>query len=115
MPTLVAALVAILVVTGAGLALVGSLGLLRLPTFYERIHPPTLGTTLGLGFVLVASILLFSTIGARPVIHEIAIAIFIVLTTPVTVMLLVRAARHRDDGSECRPPVQRRDPDSPMR
>ena len=28
-------------VLGASLALIGSFGLLRLPTFYERIHAPT--------------------------------------------------------------------------
>jgi multicomponent K+:H+ antiporter subunit G len=92
----VAWLVAVLVVAGAALALIGSIGLLRLRTFYERIHPPTMGTTLGLGFVLLASMLLFSTIEQRPVIHEIVIAVFVVLTTPVTYMLLVRAARQRD-------------------
>ena len=49
-----------LVVLGALLAFIGSLGLLRMRTFYERIHPPTLGTTLGLGCVLLASMLVFS-------------------------------------------------------
>lgn len=92
----VAWLVAVLVVTGAAFALIGSIGLLRLPTFYQRIHPPTMGTTLGLGLVLLASMLLFSTLEARPVIHEIVIAVFVALTTPVTYMLLVRAARQRD-------------------
>jgi multicomponent K+:H+ antiporter subunit G len=46
--------------------------------------------------VLLASMLLFSTLEARPVVHEIVIAVFVVLTTPVTYMLLVRAAIHRD-------------------
>ncbi|HEY3583818.1 MAG TPA: monovalent cation/H(+) antiporter subunit G, partial [Casimicrobiaceae bacterium] len=76
-----------------------SIGLLRLRTFYERIHPPTLATTLGLGSILVASMLLFSALQSRVVIHEIVIAVFIVLTTPVTYMLLVRAARHRDQAA----------------
>lgn len=98
LPPLVAALAGLLVLLGAALALVGSIGLLRLRTFYERIHPPTLGTTLGLGCVLLASMLVFSVHDARPVVHEIAIAVFVVLTTPVTYMLLVRAARHRDEG-----------------
>jgi multicomponent K+:H+ antiporter subunit G len=92
----VAVLVSMLVVAGAALTLVGSLGLLRFHTFYERVHPPTLGTTLGVAFVLLASMLLFSTLRTRPVIHEIVIAVFVVLTTPVTFMLLMRAARHRD-------------------
>jgi multicomponent K+:H+ antiporter subunit G len=93
---LLALLVALLVVLGAALALIGSVGLLRLKTFYERIHPPTMGTTLGLGLTLIASMLLFSALESRPVLHEIVIAVFVVVTTPVTFMLLVRAALHRD-------------------
>jgi multicomponent K+:H+ antiporter subunit G len=73
------------------------LGLLRLKTFNERIHPPTMGTTLGVGFTLIASMLMFSALESRPVLHEIVIAVFAVVTTPVTsFMLLVRAARYRD-------------------
>ena len=95
LPPLVAALVGVLAVLGAALALVGSFGLLRLPTFYERVHPPTMGTTGGAGLILAASMLLFSTLESRLVLHEIVIAVFVVVTTPVTYMLLMRAAVHR--------------------
>jgi multicomponent K+:H+ antiporter subunit G len=91
-----AVLVALLVVLGAALAFIGSIGLLRLGTFYERVHAPTMGTTLGAGSILVASMLLFSALESRLVLHEILIAVFMVVTTPVTYMLLVRAAVHRD-------------------
>ena len=96
LPSFIAWLVAVLVVAGAALALIGSIGLLRLRTFYERIHPPTMGTTLGLGLVLLASMILFSALEQRAVIHAIVIAVFVVVTAPVTYMLLVRAARQRD-------------------
>jgi multicomponent K+:H+ antiporter subunit G len=96
LPPLLAALVGLLLVVGAALALIGSIGLLRLNTFYERIHPPTMATTLGLGLTLIASMLLFSALQSRPVLHEIVIAVFMVVTTPVTFMLLLRAALHRD-------------------
>jgi multicomponent K+:H+ antiporter subunit G len=86
----------VLVVLGALLAFAGSLGLLRLETFYERVHPPTMGATLGAGLILIGSMLHFSAIEARPVLHEILIGIFMTLSTPVTYMLLVRAALHRD-------------------
>ena len=88
----------ILVVLGALLAFSGSLGLLRLKTFYERVHPPTMGTTLGTGLILLGSMLHFSALGGRPVVHEILIGVFMIVTTPVTYMLLVRAALHRDDA-----------------
>lgn len=97
---LVAGLVAVLVVLGAALALIGSIGLLRLPTFYQRVHPPTMGTTLGVGFTLTASILLRSAIESRPALQPIVIAVFAVVTTPVTYMLLVRAALHRDRAKQ---------------
>jgi multicomponent K+:H+ antiporter subunit G len=96
LPTWVMLLTAALVLVGAGLTLVGALGLLRLDSFYQRVHAPTLGTTLGAGFILIASMLFFSVAQSRLVVHEVLIAIFVTLTTPVTLMLLVRAALSRD-------------------
>jgi multicomponent K+:H+ antiporter subunit G len=95
-PLFIAVVTALLVVAGAALALVGSLGLLRLESFYDRVHAPTMGTTLGMALILIASMVLFSALQSRPVLHEIAIGVFMTLTTPVTFMLLVRAALHRD-------------------
>jgi multicomponent K+:H+ antiporter subunit G len=89
-------LAALLVLAGAGLALIGSVGLLRMKTFYERVHPPTMGTTLGTGLVLIGSMIFFTIHESRPVVHEILIGVFMTLNTPVTYMLLVRAALHRD-------------------
>ena len=92
-----ATVAALLVLGGALLAFVGSLGLLRLRTFYERVHPPTMGTTLGTALVLAGSIVYFSALESRPVIHEILIGMLMIVNTPVTYMLLVRAALHRDE------------------
>ena len=77
------------------LTLLGSLGLLRLNGFYARIHAPTMGNTLGAGCVLLASMLVSSALAQRPVLHELLIAVFIVITSPVTTMLLMRAAIYR--------------------
>lgn len=86
---------ALLLVCGALLSLVGSLGLLRLDEFYARIHAPTMGNTLGAGCVLLASILVSSALAQRPVFHEVLITVFILLTSPVTAILLMRAAIFR--------------------
>jgi len=94
-----------LIFLGALLAFSGSIGLLTLKTFYERVHPPTMGTTLGTGLILVGSILHFTAIDGRPVLHEILIGLFMTLTTPVTYMLLVRASLERDRG-EGRDPLR---------
>ncbi|GAA0596246.1 hypothetical protein GCM10009416_38240 [Craurococcus roseus] len=87
---------ALLLLAGAGLALTGSLGLLRLKGFYERVHAPTLGTTLGIGCILAAWTLFFTVLQARLVLHGVLIAALTVVTTPVTLMLLSRAALYRD-------------------
>ena len=85
----------LLLVCGALLSLIGSLGLLRLDEFYARIHAPTMGNTLGAGCVLLASILVSSALAQRPVFHEVLITVFILLTSPVTAILLMRAAIFR--------------------
>jgi multicomponent K+:H+ antiporter subunit G len=86
---------ALLLICGGLLALIGSLGLLRLKDFYSRMHPPTMGTTLGTGCVLVASMLVSSAALHRPVLHELLIAILLVTTAPVTAILLMQAGRKR--------------------
>jgi multicomponent K+:H+ antiporter subunit G len=96
LPAWAALMTALLVLVGAAVTLIGSLGLLRLGNFYARVHAPTLGTTLGAGSILAGSALCFSVLEARPVVHEILIAVFVTLTTPVTLMLVVRAALYRD-------------------
>jgi len=96
LPAWAAILTSVLVLTGAALTLIGTIGLLRLKNFYARVHPPTLGTTLGIGCVLLASMLYFSVLQSRPAVHEVLIAIFVTITTPITLMLLVSAALRRD-------------------
>lgn len=96
-PTLATTLTALFLVVGAAITLIGSLGLLRLRTFYERVHAPTLGTTLGTAFIASASMIYFSTLGMRPVLHELLIIVFVIMTTPITLMILVRAAVFREE------------------
>lgn len=103
-PALSAILTATLLIGGAAITLTGSLGLLRLKSFYERVHAPTLGTTLGTTCVALASIIYFSTLGSRLAVHELLIIVFITVTTPISLMVLVRAAVFRDNTeSERRP------------
>jgi len=115
LPAWAALLTALLVLVGAAVTLIGSLGLLRLGNFYARVHAPTLGTTLGMASILAGSALFFSVTEAQPVVHEILIAVFITLTTPVPLMLLVRAALYRDrtEGNRDVPAVGTADDLSP--
>jgi multicomponent K+:H+ antiporter subunit G len=96
LPSWAAVLTAVLLLIGAGLTLAGAVGTLRFRSFYERVHAPTLGTSWGTAAIALASIVFFSVLGSRPVVHELLIAVFITITTPVTLMLLARAALYRD-------------------
>jgi len=102
LPAWAALLTALFVLVGAGLTMIGCIGLLRFPAFYQRVHAPTLGTSLGTIFILLGSMICFSVSGERLAIHEILIAVFVTVTTPVTLVLLVRASRYRDlaEGTE---------------
>jgi multicomponent K+:H+ antiporter subunit G len=88
--------VSLLLVVGGSMTLIGALGLLRLPSFYQRIHGPAIIVTLGAGGVLLASMLYFTALQARLAMHEVIIVAFIFMTTPVVSMLLMRAAIYRD-------------------
>ena len=95
LPLWAALLTALLILLGAGLTLVGAIGTLRFGNFFERVHAPTLGTSWGTGSIVLASIVCFSALQSRPIIHELLIGGFITATTPVTLMLLARAALYR--------------------
>ena len=88
---------AILLMGGGVLAAIGAFGLLRLPDFLMRMHPPAMGSTLGAGCVLLSSILVSSAVEGRPVLHALLITLFVVITAPVTAMLLARAAVYRSE------------------
>lgn len=92
--TLVDGLIAVLLLGGAGFALIGSIGLVRLPDIYARLHGPTKSTTMGVGGVLIASMLFFWTRGEFSI-HEMLITVFLVFTAPVSAHLIARAALHR--------------------
>lgn len=96
LPDWAAILTSVLVLLGSVLTLIETIGLLYFKDFYARVHAPTLGTSLGVGCVLLASMLYFSVLQSRPVLHEVLIAVFVTITTPVTLMFLVNAALHRD-------------------
>jgi multicomponent K+:H+ antiporter subunit G len=96
-PTWAALPAGLLLIAAGLLTVVGAFGLWRLPNFFARMHPPAMGNTLGVGCALVASMLVTSAATGRPVIHELLITLFIVMTAPVTAMMLARAAIYRRD------------------
>ncbi len=107
LPMWTAIAVSALMLSGALLVLAGAMGLARLANFYQRVHAPTLATTLGMFLILAGSILFFSVLRGRPMLHEVLIAVFLTLTTPISLMLVVRAALYRDRqrGDQPVPPL----------
>jgi multicomponent K+:H+ antiporter subunit G len=95
LPLWVAIPASLLLIAGGLLTLTGAIGLLRLKDYFARMHPPTMGTTLGAACVLVASMLVSSALLDRIVSHEVLIMLFLLITSPVTAMLLMRAAFYR--------------------
>jgi multicomponent K+:H+ antiporter subunit G len=84
---------AALIVIAAFFLLVGSVGLMRLPDFYMRLHAPTKASTLGVGGILVASMLVAASQG-RPGVAELLITLFVFVTAPVSANLMAQAALH---------------------
>jgi multicomponent K+:H+ antiporter subunit G len=87
-------LISFLILSGASFALVGSIGLARLPDFFSRLHGPTKATTLGVGSMLFASSIFFTIQGDRLSLHELLIALFLFITAPISAHLLAKAALH---------------------
>ncbi|AQS40781.1 MAG: Monovalent cation/H+ antiporter subunit G [Candidatus Tokpelaia hoelldobleri] len=100
LPLWLSILVTAFLLWGAGLSLLGCVGLLRFTDFYERIHMPTLCTTWGIGGVIVASLLLSTFYEDHTVWNELLITVFMILTTPATLMMIAFAASQRDNTND---------------
>lgn len=92
-------IVSVSLIVGAFFALVGSIGLFRLPDFFSRLHGPTKATTLGVGGVLIASAVFTTASGEGVSVHELLILGFLFMTAPVSAHMLAKAALHLDLSS----------------
>lgn len=92
MPFWIELLVSAFLLVGSAFALVGAIGLYRLPDFFTRLHGPTKATTLGVGGIVIASMIFFSNQGNGLSVHEVLITLFLFLTAPVSAHVLAKAA-----------------------
>lgn len=81
-------------IVGGLFVLIGSIGLARFPDLFMRLHGPTKATTLGVGGILIASMLHFSSLGPGLSLHEILVAMFLMITAPVSAHLIARTMIH---------------------
>ncbi|MFV0411095.1 MAG: Na+/H+ antiporter subunit G [Paracoccus sp. (in: a-proteobacteria)] len=95
---------AMLVVSGV-FGFVGSFGLVKLPEPMTRLHAPTKAATLGVGGVLIASMIYFAWFGDHVSLHELLITLFIVLTAPITGLMIAKANIHLQWTKEELPPT----------
>jgi multicomponent K+:H+ antiporter subunit G len=87
-------IVSLLMLLGGGFALVGAIGLARLPDFFTRLHGPTKATTVGVGSIVLASIVFFTSTGEGLSLAEVLLMVFLAMTAPVSANLLAKAAMH---------------------
>ena len=92
MDTLIEATVSLFLLIGSLFALVGAIGLYRLPDFFMRLHGPTKATTLGVGGMVIASLIYFGSRGNGISLHELLITLFLFITAPVSAHMLAKAA-----------------------
>ncbi|MBZ4690739.1 MAG: Na+/H+ antiporter subunit G [Cereibacter changlensis] len=89
-------LISVLLVVAGIFGIVGSFGLLKLPDPMTRLHAPTKATTIGIGGVLIASMLYFGLVADSFSWHEILISLFLFLTAPITANFIAKAHLHRE-------------------
>lgn len=102
LPFWIEALTAALLVAGGLFALLGASSLVRARDFFGRAYGPSMSSVLGLGCVLIGSMIYFSMAQSRPIVHEVLIFLFVMLTSPLATMLLARAALFRRRNAERR-------------
>ncbi len=99
---------ALMLVTGGVFALVGAVGMVRFGDFFMRLHAPTKASTLGVGGVLLASLLVSWAQGVAGL-QVLLITLFVFITAPVSANLLGLAGLHLRLPSKAPPP-----PDQPQ-
>lgn len=109
MQTVAEAIVCLLLLVGSLFTLIGAIGLARLPDFFMRLHGPTKSTTLGVGGVVLASVLYFSVHRDFASLHELLIPAFLFLTAPISAHMLAKAGIQQrvkvSAATRGRPPV----------
>ena len=86
-----AALVVLLVLMGSFFLVVGTVGLLRLPNVYNRLHATSKATTLGVSGIALAAWVYFGPAGQG--LKALVTVLFLFLTAPTGSHMISRAAQ----------------------
>lgn len=96
-------LVAFFLIAAGIFGFVGSFGMLKLSDPMSRMHGPTKATTLGVGGVLIASILHSLAFEKYLSLHELLITLFLFLTAPITAHFIAKWHIHRHESPDSLP------------
>jgi multicomponent K+:H+ antiporter subunit G len=99
--------ISILLVMSGIFGFVGSYGLVKLKDTMQRLHAPTKATTLGVGGVLIASILTVYLAEGRLSWHELLVTFFLFVTAPVSANFMAKAYLARNVRPESLPDTGR--------
>lgn len=108
MSAFVELVVVFLLVVGCFFTLLGGIAMVKLSDFFRRLHGPAKASTLGVGCILIASIVYHWVNGSGVHPRELLITVFLFLTAPISAHLMSRAALSLMDD---RPPHPDRTPD----
>jgi monovalent cation/proton antiporter MnhG/PhaG subunit len=89
---LIEVIVSLLLLVGLVFTFAGSVGLLRLPDLFCRLHATGKSSTVGVISIVLASFIYFSTSEAGPSIKELLTIVFVFLGGPVGAHMIARAA-----------------------
>ncbi|MCF2910189.1 MULTISPECIES: Na+/H+ antiporter subunit G [Pseudoalteromonas] len=93
--------ISFLLLLGGSLVLVGSIGLVKMPDFFMRLHGPTKATTLGMACLLFAAMAYYGFYGEGVSVKEVLISMFLLITAPISGYMLIKSAiHHRLDSIE---------------
>ncbi|SER69537.1 multisubunit potassium/proton antiporter, PhaG subunit [Tranquillimonas rosea] len=98
-------LIAVALVIGAVFTLVGSYGLVKIDRPMSRLHAPTKASTLGVGSLLLASILDAYSSGDGSL-HEILVMAFLFVTAPISAHFMAKAHIHRGTVAAAPPTLE---------
>ncbi len=105
----------VLLVTGSAFAMIGGLGLIRLPDLYTRMHGAGITDTMGAGLILAG--LMVQGGFSQVTVKLILILIFLLYTSPTSTYALANAAFHRGQKPQLGKPrlgkLQRGNKDDP--
>ncbi len=80
-------IISLLLLLGSAFLLIGAIGLARLPDLFMRLHGPTKATTLGIGALVVASVVHGRTLA------PLVVMLFLFITAPVVAHMVALCAQ----------------------